>query len=333
MSTVRPATLYDVAEQAGVSLATASRVLNGSARIVAEDYRVRVTAAAEALGYHPNRSAQATARGTAAIVALLVADIADPFFSSIAAGVTREAERHGLLVTIAETDRDADREHDLIQQLRGIRPRLLVLAGSRFHHEPGHDRLVAQLRGVGGDVVLVGQTELPFGAVRIENRRGAEALARELVATGHRTSAVLAGPEGLIAAVERVEGFVEGLRAAGAPEPLAVLHGAFDRDGGYEAAHRYAASGMRADVLFAVNDVMAIGAMTALREAGVDVPGTTGVAGFDDIASALDAVPALTTVRIELEEAGERAVRLGLEGGDGVALGTRVVLRGSTARR
>src|SRR5690606_13244140 len=113
------------------SLATASRVLNGSARRVADSYRERVEAAARKLGYTANLSAQATARGTSAIIALLVADIADPYFGQIAAGVARGADEAGLVVTIAITERDARREAALVRALRGQRPRGLVLAASR----------------------------------------------------------------------------------------------------------------------------------------------------------------------------------------------------------
>ena len=114
-------TLHDVARSAGVSLATASRVLNGSTRKVAEAYRERVEAAAAELGYTANLSAQATARGTSAIIALLVADIADPYFAQIAAGVARGADEAGLVVTIAITERDPQREARLVRALRGQR--------------------------------------------------------------------------------------------------------------------------------------------------------------------------------------------------------------------
>src|SRR4029453_4406683 len=118
-----PATLHDVAREAGVSLATASRSLNGSTRKVNEEYRKRVLEAAARLDYSPNLSAQAVARGTTTTVALLVADIADPYFSSIAAGVVAEADTARLIVTMAATERDPERELELVRTLRGQRPR------------------------------------------------------------------------------------------------------------------------------------------------------------------------------------------------------------------
>ena len=153
-----PATLHDVAREAGVSLATASRSLNGSTRKVNEEYRKRVLAAAARLDYSPNLSAQAVARGTTTTVALLVADIADPYFSSIAAGVVAEADTARLIVTMAATERDHDRELELVRTLRGQRPRVMILAGSRPTTDPTEGALGEELRAYersGGMVVLI----------------------------------------------------------------------------------------------------------------------------------------------------------------------------------
>jgi LacI family transcriptional regulator len=334
-----PPTLVDVAREAGVSLATASRVLNGSRRTVAASYRDRVEVAAERIGYRANISAQTMARGTSRTAALLVSDIADPFFSSIAAGVAAAAERAGLLVTMAVTGRDPHRELELVRALRGLRPQLMILVGSRSRDEDGREELVRELHGVtaaGGHVVVVGQHELPFTTVRVDDAAGAAALAAALAGLGYRGFAVLGGPDRLGAARERLTGFRDGLVAAGiALDPARVYHGAFTRDGGYEAALRMLRDGLDGlDALFAVNDVMAIGALTALREAGVAVPGRLAVAGFDDILPARDTAPELSTVRIPLEELGRRALELASEpvAGGTLVLPTAVVLRASTVR-
>lgn len=324
-------TLYDVAREAGVSLATASRSLNGSVRKVNEEYRTRVLAAAARLGYTPNLSAQAVARGGSATVALLVSDIADPYFSAIAAGVIRASEAEGLVVTMAVTERDTEREIELVRMLRGQRPRVIVLAGSRFTDEASREVLVAELEAftrTGGRVVVIGQHELPFGTVAIDNAGGAAALAKALVELGYRGFAILAGPENLVTARDRVAAFESGL---GALTPV-IVHGAFTRDAGYEAAMALDLEGI--DLVFAVNDVMAIGALSALRDRGVDVPGQVAVAGYDDISTARDVTPALTTVRLDLEHAGVASVGLAL--GDGpteVPVAASVVLRESTPRR
>ena len=170
-----PPTLSDVASAAGVSLATASRALNGSGRTVQPAYRERVLVAATALGYTPNLSAQAVAKGGSSVVALIVRDISDPYFSSIASGVIRKSEAAGLIVTIAVTHGDPEQELLLVRTLRGQRPRALILAGSREVDEPTRPQLEAELATytrTGGRVVLVSQNDMAFDTVEIDNDGG-----------------------------------------------------------------------------------------------------------------------------------------------------------------
>ena len=308
-------TLYDVAREAGVSLATASRSLNGSVRKVKDEYRERVIEAAAKLGYTANMSAQAVARGASSTVALLVSDIADPYFSAIAAGVIRAAEAEGLAVTMAVTERDPEREVELVRMLRGQRPRVIVLAGSRFVDEDLHSSLVDELNSFaagGGRVVLISQHALPFDTVSIDNAGGAAALARELAALGYRGFAVLAGPANLATARDRARAFIDQLTELGTPVRT-VVHGAFTRDAGYSTMIDLIDEGLEGiDLVFAVNDVMAVGAMSALRDRGIAVPARIAIAGFDDISTARDVSPALTTVRVALEDAGVASVGLAL---------------------
>jgi LacI family transcriptional regulator len=311
-------TLYDVARAAGVSLATASRTLNGSARKVNDSYRERVLAAAEHLGYTTNSSAQAVAKGETNTVALVVSDIADPYFSSIAAGVVRASAREGLTVTMAVTERSSDHEIDVVRVMRGQRPRIIVLAGSRLLDDPKRDALVAELQGFsrgGGRVVIISQGELPFDTVLVDNRAGAEHLARSLFDLGYRRFGILAGPAELMTARDRALAFRTELAAAGIElDDAAIVHGGFTRDAAYEAMESIITSGRLGsfDAIFAVNDVMAIGAMAALRDHGIDDDLRPAIAGYDDIPSARDVSPALTTVHLPLEEAGERAIALAL---------------------
>jgi len=326
-------TLYDVAQEAGVSLATASRALNGSSRVVKEEYRARVLAAAERLGYTPNHSAQAVARGASTTVALLVSDIADPYFAAIAAGVIRAAEAEGLMVTIAVTDRSTEREIELIRMLRGQRPRVIVLAGSRSVDEPHRDTLVTELQAfqsAGGKVAVISQHELPFDTVEIDNSGGARALGLSAAELGYRGFAILAGPEGLATARDRSAAF-----AAAVPSPpVRIVHGGFSRDAGYDAMISLIDAGLDGvDFVFAVNDVMAIGALAALRDRGIRVPDHIAVAGFDDVSTAADVAPALTTVRVPLEDAGAASIALALGSGTVTRIPATVILRDSTPRR
>lgn len=214
-------TLHDVAREAGVSLATASRALNGSTRKVADSYRERVQAAAARLGYTANLSAQATARGTSAIIALLVADIADPYFGEIASGVARGADEEGLVVTVAITERDPAREVRLVRALRGQRPRGLILAASRASKDiaPDLSAELDQFAAVGGRVVALGAGSDGSDVVRgvaIDNRGGAAELGAALAARGYRTAVVLAAAAaGVVTSDDRVAGFADGFGAAG----------------------------------------------------------------------------------------------------------------------
>lgn len=335
MAAQTPPTLYDVAREAGVSLATASRVLNGSSRKVQDGYRDLVTAAAEKLGYTANVPAQAMARGMSATIGLLVSDIDDPYFSAIASGAIAAAEERGHVVTISVTGRDPGRELRLVRALRGQRARAIVLAGSRTIDAEDEDALIAELQSYassGGSVVLVSQHRLPFPTVVLDGAGGAAALAEALLDLGYRGFAVLAGPEQLATARDRVEGFVAALAARGVT-PRAVVHGQFGRDGGFAAAAELDVQGV--DVVWAVNDVMAIGAMAALRDRGVRVPEQVAVAGFDDIPTAADMAPPLTTVSLPLGPAGAAAIELafGEEADAEVPLGSHVVLRASTPGR
>jgi len=332
-------TLHDVAREAGVSLATASRSLNGSTRKVAEEYRQRVLEAAARLNYTPNLSAQAVARGSTMTVALLVADISDPYFSSIAAGVAREADTEGLIVTIAMTERDSVRELELVRTMRGQRPRVMILASSRRTADPLAEALVAELKAFesnGGRVVLISTNELPFRTVLLANTEGAADLAISLVGIGYRRFAVITGSGELRTASDRLRGFRQGLESAGgtlADED--VVEAAFTRDGGYEGMTQLISRGIHdIDCVFAVNDVMAIGALSALRDAGFEPGVDIGVAGFDDISTARDVSPALTTVAIPLVELGRRALRKAIGAGeDNSLVPTSVVVRDSTPPR
>jgi LacI family transcriptional regulator len=338
------ATLTDVARRAGVSLATASRALNGSAtRQVGEALRDRVRQAATELDYSPNAQAQAMARGTTATLGLVVHDVADPYFSTIAAGVIDAAADRGLLVTVASTQRNPGAELRHVELLRQARAQAVVLAGSRLDDPAQLDAVRSALRAftrAGGRVACIGQDVLGVSTVVVENRLGAAALAAALHRVGHRRFGVLAGPPDHLTARDRAEGFGYSLSDLGAePLPEHVIACEFTREGAYAAtAELLTATGGKPplDCLFAVTDVMALGALAALRDAGLRVPDDIGVAGFDDISSLRDVVPGLTTVRLPMSAMGAQVVGIALDGDPGTARRVRVrgeiVLRESTAR-
>lgn len=337
-----PVTLSQVAHEAGVSLATASRAINGSAtRTVRPDLRERVLAAAERLRYFPDANAQAMARGRTTWLGLIVHDIADPYFSSIAAGVSLAAERAGLAVTLASTQHDPAREPAFVDVLTRQRARAIIVAGGRRDNDAVNDamrRALENYRRSGGSVALVGQPLLDVDTVVIANRTGAADLAHALHGNGYRRFGVLAGPQDHLTARERLSGFTETLAELGCPvQPDAVITCAFTRDGGHEGMGRLLGIQRRPECVFAVNDVMAVGAMVAAREAGVRVPDDVAVAGFDDIVTLRDITPALTTVRVPLVDVGIAATELALAAPAAeprlVHVGAAVVLRESTPRR
>lgn len=220
----------------------------------------------------------------------------------------------------------------------GSDPRVIILAGSRIEGAGVRDALVEELaeyRTAGGRVVLISQRDLPFATVTVDNRGGAAELARALLGVGYRRFAVFHAAPEIRTSRDRHEGFLAELAAAGVPEPLAIETG-FTRAGGLRSGPAAGGSGFEdVEAVFAVNDVMAIGAMAAFRDAGV-MPGTDiAVAGFDDIEPALDVLPPLTSVAVPLQEAGLSAMRLALsDGGEaGVRLPVGVVLRDSTPPR
>jgi LacI family transcriptional regulator len=303
-------TLHDVAREAGVSLATASRVLNGSERKVAESFRERVEAAAKQLGYTANVSAQATARGTSPVIALLVADIADPYFGLLASGVARGADEHGLVVTVAITERDPAREARIIHALRGQRPQGLILSASRTDDtESGTASELAEFARLGGRVVTFGAGGGELRHVEIDNRAGAQELGRRMSALGYRSAIAIGAAPGVRTSDDRLAGFRAGFEAGGGTVDR-VLRGDFRRESGAESMTRALAEGVEPGTLvFCMSDVVAIGAMSALREAGRAIGPDVAVCGFDDVPVSSDVSPALTTVRIPLAEVGYQAFR------------------------
>jgi LacI family transcriptional regulator len=336
-------TLAQVARAAGVSLATASRALNGSpGRTVGPVLAARVLAVASTLGYSVNANAQAMARGTTTTVGLIVHDIADPYAAAIASGVMAAAADRGLIVTVASTLSDPALELRHLQALHRQRATAVILAGSRFADGDVTDAAAsaaAAIAAAGGHVAAIGQDRLGVNTLAVDNAGGAGRLARTLCALGYRRYAVLAGPEQLVTSEDRLSGFRAGLSSSGVDLPAENIIGAqFTRDGGYVAMTELLDRGLQVDAVFAVNDVMAVGAMAALREQGHQVPRDIALAGFDDIATLRDVEPPLTTVRIPLVEMGRQALDLAMDsdpaGGPVVrTVPGEVVVRASTPAR
>ncbi|MBT2531589.1 LacI family DNA-binding transcriptional regulator [Arthrobacter sp. ISL-48] len=333
-------TLTEVARLAGVSPATASRVLNGSARKPGQDIAERVRQAADSLGYIPNAQAQGLAKSSSGLIGLIVHDIADPYFAAIALGVQEAAREQRKMVLLATTAGAPADEKEAVAAFAARRADSIVIAGSRSSRpedKEGNAELAAELDRYcrnGGHVGVVGHPVVGataaggYHVVTVPNEELAASLAAELTASQEGDFVIIGGPEGLFTSDDRVRGFQRGLAKAGR-HPAEVLRSAFNRSGGYEAglalaarikdarrdgssgagSERAGSKGTKRICIFAVNDVMAIGAAAALRSEGLRIPRDATIAGFDDIETLRDFRPALSTVRLPLEEIGRQATR------------------------
>ncbi|MCS5716445.1 LacI family transcriptional regulator [Herbiconiux sp. CPCC 205716] len=298
-----------MAEAAGVSLITASRILNPGVRGTrsgSQERRRKVQDAAQALGYTVNPAAQTIAVGAARTIALIVTDIRDFGSATIMAGVMAAAESRGMSVAVRTTHDDPVRELEIVRALRGERHRGVIIATSRTTDEPRESRFrqeLSSLEDSGARVVVIGDSTLPFARVTVDTESAAAELATQLALTHHRI-AILAGPEGEVTSLERVTGFEAGLAAAGL-SPIAVMHGEFSRDGGYAAVYDLQARLADVDLVAAMSDAMAVGAIVALNEIGFRVPDEMTVSGFDNVPLLADLLPGFSTVAMPLEQFGE----------------------------
>ncbi|QUH03904.1 LacI family DNA-binding transcriptional regulator [Saccharopolyspora erythraea] len=309
-------TLADVAARAGVSTATVSRVLNGNYPVSAAT-RERVHRAVEELSYVGNAPARALAAHSSDVIGVIVSDVSDPFFGIQASGLQWEAADSGLLAVICNTAGSPAAELKYLRLLLGQRMRAIVLTGGGSD-EPEHldatAALIGQAQSAGTAVVLCGRPAPPgveAPVIAYDNRGGAQALTRHVLAMGHRRIAYVAGPPGHGTTRSRLDGHRGALANAGLGDGATpVVHGDFSRASGFDAALELmrVASGSTAVVV--ANDLMALGVIAALRQHGVAVPEDVSVAGFDDLPAAVDAVPALTTVRLPLREGARRAGRI-----------------------
>lgn len=330
--------LIDVARAAGVSIATASRALAGTPGVrpaVAEAVRRR----ADELGYVANVHARTLAGGHSRTVGLVVHEIGDPYFSEIASGLLRLADTEGLSLQICHTGRDPEAELRQIRTLVAHRVAAIVVAGSGFVdaavEEPAR-RELERYAASGGRVAVIGRHHLGADAVLPPNEEGGRAVTEHLLALGHREIAVITGSPVLTTVADRLAGVHAALSDAGLdPAAVPVVEGPFTRDGGRECARRVLADHPGTTAILALNDDMAIGCLSVLREAGVAVPERMAVTGFDDVAVAVDLNPSLTTFRLPMAQMGEAALTLALKEPTSRPRRHRVagelVVRGSTA--
>jgi len=328
-------TLEMVAERAGVSRGTASRVLSGATN-VSEQAVESVRRAAAELHYRPNLSARSLVTGRTGLVGLLVNEPqhklwTDPFFGQIARGAHDRLAVAGVaLVLSLATDED---ERDRIVELASTRlDGVLVIRGA------GDSALVETLVATGVPLVTAGRPQPPIdeqvGWVDSQNVEGARDAVAYLVSRGRRRIAIISGPLDMAVSADRIDGWRDALRSAGRDhDDGLVAQGAFTVESGGEAMRTLLQRAPDVDGVFASNDLMAMGALHALRDAGRRVPDDVAVVGFDDIVAA-DAEPALTTMAQDVSGFGSTMATLLLEQLGGaqprhVRLPTTLVVRDS----
>lgn len=308
-------TLEDVAREAGVSVSTASRTLNGRTGRVGEATQARVRAIASRLGYATNLAAQAVALGRSRSIGLIVGDFPDDYQNPVMTGVFRAAAARGMLVTTAvSTTSDVDSASAAVRLLRGQRPSAIIYVGTESASSAGMAELVTELQHAEADgcrVVLIGVSGTPLDSVVVDDRLAAADLATALAGNGYRAPIVVAG-EGLgQISLDRTVGFIDGWAQAGISiTPDRVIQQVASHDGGYRAAGEILRRRPLPDVIFCVNDAMAIGLCVRLREQGLVVGQDIAVAGCDDIPALRDIDPPLTTIHMPWLEAAEEAFTL-----------------------
>ncbi|MEO5617856.1 MAG: LacI family DNA-binding transcriptional regulator [Candidatus Eisenbacteria bacterium] len=299
-------TIRDVAREAGVSIATISRLFNGSAR-VSDDTSKRVREVAERLGYWPNGAARSLITRRTHALGVLLPDLYGEFFSEVIRGIDLEARREGYHLVVSSSHSDAGELFAALQTMRGRIDGLIAMAPDL--ESPGP--LEASATRFPTVLVNPGFESELCSCVAADNAGGARDMVRHLASLGHREIAFIAGPESNRDALLRLQGFRAARRELGLePDARLEVRGKFTESSGYEAARQLLARVPRASAIFAANDCMAVGAMSALREAGLRVPDDMAVTGFDDIASSSYLTPRLTTVRVEASRLGQRAVQL-----------------------
>lgn len=332
--------LADVARLAGVSVATASRALNGSRHPVSDEVRGRIAVAASEVGYAPSAIARALVTRKSRIIGVIVGDIVDPYFAEITRGAEDVARRVGYLTIVCNTDRAPATELAYLRLLHDYRAEGVIFAGGGQVAEGADLASGAQLseavESVRADGMrVVSLAARSFGSVRVtvDDRAASYDITSYVCSLGHRRICYVTGPPGLSTTAARLAGFEAAMADAGLSAEE-VHAGEFDFLSGQQVALRLIGRPLP-DAVICANDESAIGVLMTLREAGVDIPGEVSVAGLDDTRVSL--FVDLTTVSVPMYERGAIAARHILDPdastASDVVLPHRLVPRGTTARR
>jgi LacI family transcriptional regulator len=309
-------TIRDVAKRAGVSTATVSATLNGTA-FVSLPLQQRVQAAVRELGYAPDAIARSLKQGRTHLIGLVVADITNPFFNELTQVIEAAAQAEGYSVLLCDTNQDFEKEQKYIRLMRTYRVEGLILipTGRPADYGPMATQALEM------PVVLVDRTlpALPFDSVTLNNRRAAILATNHILEFGHTRVGAINGPAVFSAARERAQGYRDALRRHGvAYDERFVRDGQFREAEAFDACADLLGQGERPTALFVANNHMLIGVMRAIAEAGLQCPRDVSIVSIDDFRWANAFTPRLTTVSQPVAKFGGTAVRLLLERLSGV---------------
>lgn len=323
-------TIKEVAKEAGVSIATVSRVFNDSGP-VNDGTREKILDVARRLRYTPHGGARSLIMSKTHTLGVLLPDLYGEFFSEVIRGIDHAARQSGYHVLLSSSHNDADEIDAAMKAMRGRVDGLIVMypdVNARILEVNLSDSMPVVLLNCDVD-------EDSFLSINIDNYGGAYAMTEHLLNSGHRHIAMIKGAENNFDAAERLRGFRAAIEQNGAASLEVAGH--FTEASGFSAAEAVLTSEPRPTAIFAANDSMAIGALSAVRQNGLRVPDDIAIAGFDDIPMAAYITPPLSSVHVPINDLGSRAIsRLidavnGKEGGRGdkELLQTTLILRQS----
>ncbi len=312
-------TIRDVARAAKVSVATVSRALNGHDNVT-DAVRQRVLTVASELRYSPHHAARSLSSRRTHTIGVVLPDLHGEFFSELMRGIDQVARECGLHLLVSSYHGHPEEQASALRAMRGRVDGLLVMSP----HAGDLDFLGENLAAMPAVLINSQPTDSEQIAFGIDNYIGARTMVEHLLAVGHRRIAFIAGPPNNFDAFERLRGYRDALAAFDASIAAWELPGDFSEASGHHAGQMLLDANERPDAVFAANDMMALGCLFALNQAGVRVPDDIALAGFDDIPLARYVMPSLTTMRVNIAELGAHALRLLLELQDGTDVRERL---------
>jgi LacI family transcriptional regulator len=324
------ATIRDVARESGLSVASVSRVLNKHAN-VHPDTRAKVQAAMAALGYRPNAAARSLSTSRTHAIGVVLPDLHGEFFGELVRGMDRAASERGFMLLLSTMHADSMLAGQAMGAMNGRVDGLIVMAP-----QLSKDDIAAALPARLPAVLVNSPDDVDHHNLRIDNRAGVMLMVRHLLAAGRKRIVHLSGDPQNLDAAERAKAFADAMASLAPDQPVRILEGDFSDECGERLIQQLLAEGAEFDAVFAANDMMAMGALQALRTVGITVPGQVAVAGFDDVP--LARYLGLTTLKVDMVGIGRRAVErlvAAIGGNDEPprlhSLMPTLVVRGSTA--